>query len=224
MKLKINSQERLILNSIVEIINNLTDEGKKSYNNLIEFAIFGLAQNEIDKIAQEAEYNDEKLILSKAIRRTHKKILDEFEEHKLSFQIDDYLKNVRSRLKSSAKEIAKFVSLSAESKKKNKTRKETKLSSKNQIPFEIIELGLPGSIDGLLSRPLIDQFEITLEKIKDNLEVTDDEWFPFQVNKGEFIFIIDDDGTIFISTENFPKPLLSQAKEQLKQLASQIYN
>ena len=45
----------------------------------------------------------------------------------------------------------------------------------------------------------------------------------FQIKYSEFTFVLDDDGTIYISTENFPSNLFERAYKILYELASQIY-
>jgi hypothetical protein len=40
----------------------------------------------------------------------------------------------------------------------------------------------------------------------------------------EFLFVIDDDGALYISTENFPKDVLDRARTVLHRLAKMLYS
>jgi len=86
------------------------------------------------------------------------------------------------------------------------------------IPFEIVEIGLKDSVEGLLARPRISTCSVNIS----NLNYTG-EWFPFEIEMDEFTFVLDDNGEIYVSTINFPLDLRKRASESIKELALRIY-
>jgi hypothetical protein len=225
MKLRMTSQEQFILNNIIEIIKNLKkrQEEKSIYSSAIEFAISELVRGELRIIARESEWVVEKEnLLHKALKLTKQKVLEKLEKCGISFDITNYFENVEKSLEYPAREVSELRKQLMRSKELERFGKKTSSSSETGVSFEITELGLRDSIEGLLACPLAETYEIDPEKIKESYEVEGD-WFPFHVNIDDFTFIVDDDGTIFVSTENFPKDLISRANEILRRLANQLY-
>jgi hypothetical protein len=50
------------------------------------------------------------------------------------------------------------------------------------------------------------------------------EWFPYEVHADEFVFVIDDDGSIFVSTANLPGELREKASRMIRQIADALYD
>jgi hypothetical protein len=53
-------------------------------------------------------------------------------------------------------------------------------------------------------------------------------WFPFELfvkdeNIGDLVFVVDQDGSIHIHTENFPAETLNRTRNILKGIASRFY-
>ena len=88
--------------------------------------------------------------------------------------------------------------------------------------WEVIYYLSCSRIEGLLTQPLFKDFNIDLNRIKGRFEVKGD-WFPFEIKIGEFVFALDDDGSIFTSTENFPEPVFKDAYEHLHKIAHTTY-
>lgn len=89
-------------------------------------------------------------------------------------------------------------------------------------PIERVEIGLQGAIEGLLVRPLGFQCKLDFEHLGNEYSRSGD-WFPFEITKGDLLFVVDDDGSIFISTENFPQELFKHASDEIEALAQSIY-
>lgn len=225
MKQRMESQEQFILNRIIEAIKNLKEKQKENggYNSVIEFAVSELVREEMRRIAQVSELADEdERLLSKAIRTTEEKMLNKLRRENIPFDVKNYLENVEKKLKFPATEISDLKKRLDESKERGRIAEKTSLTTQSGVPFEIIELGLRDSIDGLLARPLVETYEIDLEKIRERCEGENDS-FPLEAKLEDLVFVIDDDGTIFVSIENLPKKLIDDANEKLRQLANRIY-
>jgi hypothetical protein len=76
--------------------------------------------------------------------------------------------------------------------------------------------------EGLLVQPTGDDFEINLEGLPEGGTVRGD-WYPYEVQYEDILFIVDDDGSIFVTVENFPERLVVRVREQLHELARRIY-
>lgn len=58
------------------------------------------------------------------------------------------------------------------------------------------------AVEGIVAVPLGEQgYYLNLEGIKNSYEVEGTQ-FPFQIATGTFVFILDDDGSIFVATDN----------------------
>jgi hypothetical protein len=79
------------------------------------------------------------------------------------------------------------------------------------------------SIEGLLATPTENVTALNIDGIRQAFP-TQGEWFPFEVSLDNFLFVVDDDGAIFISTENFPKEVLDRARTILHKLAEMLYS
>jgi hypothetical protein len=89
-------------------------------------------------------------------------------------------------------------------------------------PYQLKELGLKGSIEGLLVYPESDSVNIDIDKLQELGEI-EGLWFPYQLKLGDFTFVIDDDGSIFTSTEHFSERMLADAKELINKIAKALY-
>ena len=138
----------------------------------------------------------------------------------------DFFKETKESLKPVAKEISSLrdrLSISRKEKRIGGKEMVSSVEPDYQITFDIVEIGLKESIDGLFSIPLIESFELDIERTKQNLSL-DGDWFPFEIEIDYCTFILDDDGTIFVSVENFPGDLINRSKILLRNLANKIYS
>src|SRR5262249_5476701 len=88
--------------------------------------------------------------------------------------------------------------------------------------YEVHEIGLRGLTEGLLVQPTGDDFEIDLDSLPEGCTVRGD-WYPYEVQYEDILFVLDDDGIIFVSVENFPERQIARVREHLHQLARRIY-
>lgn len=225
MNLKVESLERNILNNITDKIENgyrKTDE-YRSYSILLEFYISELLRREMRQRAQnELEFEDEKEFFDEVVDDVERKIEKELESNHIDFDFKRYSKKLKEDLEKTAEEIFKLNKKLIEYKNKGGMSRKDLEESKSGVKFEIIELGLQDSIEGLLARPIEDSFKIDLDEIKKIFEYESGH-FPFELVKDDIIYVIDDDGKIFVSNENLGKKLKEDIKEEMKNLAEQIY-
>jgi hypothetical protein len=71
--------------------------------------------------------------------------------------------------------------------------------------------------------PLADVVDVDLDRLKQTYSVEGD-WFPFQIKLGDFTFVLDDDGSIFTSTDHFSERMMTDARQIIEQIAHQLYS
>jgi len=223
MKIIVTSQEKYIIKNIIEMINNLRERSESgTYSSAIEFAISELVRDAMRINAESVGWEEQDDLLDIALELTQRKLNNELEESGIHFKTDKYFNNVEKKLDFPARELTELGAQLVESKQKSRLGLKESLQSEGKVPFEIIELGLSNAIDTLLTKPLAETCEIDTERIKGRYEIEGD-WFPFQIIIDDLTFVIDDDGTIFVSVENLPSELVSRARKGLQQLARLLY-
>ena len=221
MKLKIYADRTYILNQIREIAGEIEEEHKQSsYSSVIETAISELIKIEMRELAHRDQpdpwYSGER-ILFQAIDSVRNNLL----AVKPGFDFSEYFKAAERKLRAPAMELSDLRTKLRASKELARIGQET--SVEGLQAYQIKELGLTGAIEGLLIYPLSDVVEIDLDRLRDAYMV-EGEWFPYQVKSHDFTFVIDDDGSIFTSTEHFSDRMILDAKQILKKIADNLYS
>ena len=221
MKIQIQSQEKFIQG---HIISETIERVSKDYSNIINYSIDELTKLNMRKIAEEGDYSWRSTdILSESISLTKSSLDNESKKYNIDPDFSDYFKETPEDLEFVAKEISSLRDKLFTSRKEERIgSKEEVSTTDHQFTFDVIEVGLKESIEGLVSIPRIESFEMDIERIKNNYNMIDD-WFPFEIQIDYFTFILDDDGTIFVSTDNLPEDLIKISRVFLEDLANKIY-
>lgn len=228
MSIEITPEREFIITSLVGLIRESVRRDSKPYSTAIEFGLTELARVNMRRIVQEqGRTYQAKEILDLALRLTKKQLIDRLQQQTdlqfdSQFDFDKYLKNVQENLKFPAKEVAELSGKLVQSKRTERVSEKVRICNTASMPLEITEVGLRDSVEGLLVTPLLENFVIELDRIKSFCEIEGD-WFPFKIALEEFVFILDDDGTLFLFTENLPSKMVSKAKESIQILADQLY-
>lgn len=222
--MKIQSQTEYIRDHIV---SESIERESKEYSNILNYSIDELTKINMRKIAEEDDYGrHDTEILSEAISLSKATLNQESKKHNLDIDFSGYFKETEKSLEPVAKEISRLRG------KLFTSRKEKRIGGKEMVSmietdhrttFDIVEIGLKESIDGLFSIPPIESFEFDIERTRKYFNMAG-EWFPFEITIDDFKFILDDDGTIFVSVENYPDNLIEKARVSLQDLANKIYS
>lgn len=102
------------------------------------------------------------------------------------------------------------------------------LDSQSRISLELSRVGFDEFIEGLVIYPiLIDAFDffLNLENLPGGFSLTknEDGKFPFEILQDRSVFILDQDGSIFVFVENFSPKSLGETGYQLIHLAKHLY-
>ena len=95
-----------------------------------------------------------------------------------------------------------------------------------KLRLKLIKVSFNGFTEGLLIYPILDDLDellVNLENLPDGFQVSEDSYFPFEIAFEEFLFILDDNGTIFTYVENFTHDLFFRVGKLLIDLAIKIY-
>ena len=224
MNIIIDSQEKFIREHINSEFKNDPEKDPESYSNIISYSIDELLKINMIKTARKIDdVFPEKDILNESIQLTESSILQESEIHNLHSNVKKYFDNAQTKYGPLSNEISKLKRQLFTSKEGKRIGETFSLKTINQFPYEIGEIGLKDSIEGLILTPLLDSFQIDMGKVHHNYIVVG-EWFPFEIKIDYLTFVLDDDGTIYVSTENYPQDLMEKSKTTLKELASEIYS
>ena len=161
-------------------------------------------------------------ILEKAVQQTLLDVESHFPDVSRA-NLDQHLERARETLKFVAKEITDLQEKLQSAREREQILDRRRFTDDVEVPFEIISVGTRQSLEGLIVTPIGEQECYLRLENPDNSWRISGEWFPFELAIGELTFIVDDEGTIFISTDNLPKTLISQIRETLYQIAQRLY-
>jgi hypothetical protein len=220
-------QDRFIINSLVRMIaasEEVAGEAQ-SYNTAIGCGVDELVKQNMRQLSQQRagirEWED---LLDVAVQRSADQLQRELNSHRLSFNLDPYLGQARESLEAAAKEMSGLNRKLIESRERKRIGEKTPVSSVDaRRHYEVSELGLLESIEGLLATPTAGVAALNVDGIRQSFP-TEGAWFPFEVRVDDLLFVIDDDGAVFISTENFPREALDRARAVLHRLAEILYS
>lgn len=235
MRLKIQSEKDFIIKGIIEQIKNFKQPNKDEYSGNLHSSLSQLVQVYMRKMAQEAgessksgqyyidESKNRTSLVNQAVNQIKNDLKAPLKELGIEFDLNRYFKNIAKVLDFPGKEINELIKNLLLANRAEIIGHRQRLDSKISIPIEIRELGLRSSLEGLLVNPLLESYEINLENVRNKYSPIKGEWFPFEVFIGDFTFIIDDDGTIFVSVEKIPEKAVNDAKTKLGELANELY-
>lgn len=93
--------------------------------------------------------------------------------------------------------------------------------------LELIKIGFDNYIEGLLIYPQLEdleEFTIKTDNLLEGFEVGESTAFPVEIRQENFLYILDDDGSIFVNVENLTDESFKQAGTCLIRLGMALYN
>jgi hypothetical protein len=160
-------------------------------------------------------------LLATALRDSFGEVEDELRRAGVSVSLHKYHEQVKKQLKPVGGEMEKLTERLAQSKRTGKLSNKEVVEVDERARFEIQEIGFRDQPEGLRLQPTGDGFDLDLHDLPEGSTVRG-EWYPYEVSVGDFVFILDDDGSLYVSVENFPASLVEQAREQLRELVRRI--
>ena len=198
---------------------------KRKYSMGIEFALSELVREEMRTLAQSERWpNDPSRLLQAAIGRVMNRVETVLKARQVRLNLSRYADTVCDKLAYPAKEIQKLSMQLGESRQAHRLGAKADIVSNEGSHLVIHELGLRDAIQGLLVEASEDCTDLNLDKIRANQNwVLRGDWFPYELQADDFTFVIDDDGSIFVSTANLPMELRTRASGLLRRIADLLY-
>jgi hypothetical protein len=160
-----------------------------------------------------------------AMKMVMGKVNDVLATNDIEVNLNGYVAAVREKLAFPAKEIYRLGEQLGTSRRAQRLGTKEELVSESGSPFIIHELGLREAIQGLLVEPSQDRMELNFDALgRHEGWRLEGEWFPYELYADDFVFVIDDDGSIFVPTANLPPELQHRASDLLKHIAELLYN
>jgi hypothetical protein len=219
-------QEQFVVNSLVKLVADLAEKGRArdTYNSAVGNGVDELVRQNLRQLSQDGRgFRRGEELLSAAIEKSRGQIKRGLDEKRLLLDLSQYLNHAKVSLINPAIELFDLNRKLVESKSRKRVADKFKAKTHDdRHTYEVSELGLLGSVEGLLATPTSDVKSLNIERVRENYS-TQGEWFPFEVIAGDLLFVIDDDGVIFVSTENFPRDMMEGAMAILHQIAEILY-
>lgn len=227
MKFEHVTQDQFIVNSVVKLITDISSKGRPrdTYIAAVGSGVDELVRQNLRLLSQTRQgFRRGEDLLKAAISKSKQQLDSSLSENRLYFNLSQYLDHAKDYLETPAKELVELNKKLMESKDNNRIPdKSRKNTLDDRYTYEVLELGLLNSIEGLLAVPTGDVKSLNLGTIRESFPTTG-EWFPFEVNVNGLLFVIDDDGSIFVDTENLPRDMLDRIKIALHRVADELYN
>ncbi len=216
----------VIIDSIVALAQSASlaqHESKMSIS--LDFALTELVRGEMRLMAQDnSQFGRSDDFLRAAFRRVTTKVETALDAKDIRLDLHEYEKQLIEKLRFPAKEIQTLGEKLAQSRRSQKLGAKEELAVDGVHHFIVHELGLREAIHGLLVEPTAQVTEINVAALREQKTWrVEGEWFPYEVVADDFVFVIDDDGSIFVSTVNLPGEIVLDIRRLIGQLAKILY-
>ena len=192
-----------------------------TYNVAIGFALIELMRIRMQRLAMEDESPlRPRRLLATASRSVVTEIENLMRQRQVAFDLRIYVRQAEKQLKPASRELEKLSGSLKRSRTQGKVGAEEFHEAAVRLPCEVRRLGLADKPDGLLLLPRQATSEIDIDNIKriPDCQVLGD-WFPFEVYCGDFLFVVDDDGSVFVSIENLPERISIEVQRYAETIA-----
>lgn len=226
-KVSVKSQRDRILNSIATLCQAEQSSQKKK----VRSTTLELATNELvrDMMRERARAPDEFFpkgeILQESLTRAKSEIKMRLEAQQINYDLNRLFTVPRKDLKRTGSELEKLSSNLFESKRTKRVREVALGESPTARPFTIHQIGLEGFPTGLLAKPDSSKgLTLDFDQLRNDLhcEIRGD-WFPAEVSCRGHIFVIDDDGSVFVSVDGLPMQAVQEIEALLQTIVESLY-
>ncbi len=226
-RIAVLSREELLLQTLTELMQEMVAEGSDDYSILIE-EVYAEFVRELLVRAAEAGQGRAKpeSLLYQVSHTVELRVQERLGEVK--FNLHRYKETICEALKAPAKELLALQEELKDARRRGDISREQPINRGEQIPFQILEIGLNHSeVQGLIALPASDRCYLDFSQVAESCTVQGN-WFPFELivkepTIGDLVFVVDQDGSINIHTENFPIETLDRTRSILKYLATRLY-
>ena len=173
------------------------------------------------EMAQDAEGDNLRdSLLHKAIQMTAQLIGEQAEVPDLSVVLSPYFERIYKSQRGVAKEMT-GLGLHLRHARQGEVLRPTSMVTDVLVPFQMMELGVRGNLEGLIVQPLTTCC-LNLDRVRQEYQVRGI-GYPKEVQIEGITFVVDADGSIIVFLEGFPASVVEQARSALEHLARALY-
>jgi hypothetical protein len=225
------SQEELLLQTLTDLILATETQEAVSYNAMLAEYLGELVKERLVKLAEsEMAWTTRGWLLEQAYEEGVRRLQERLAPHERQFNFRRYQEAVCEELKPLAKEAATLQGALKEARRTEKIRFKMPIEVGAQLAFQIFEVGSPrdGETEALVALPTSQQCYLDFHAVQEECNVGGT-WFLFELIYrdpaiGELAFVVDQDGSIGIYTNNFPTEILRRVRVILKAIAGKLYS
>lgn len=218
--------EEYLVDLVVEIATARKDKRGSEKSSTVEHIVKELVRLQMRSLSQEAQSKRSgAMLLNTAIHDVDVILVNALRYHEVRFDLGPYFEEARRALEPSAQELAQLAEKLRIARQEERIARKGSINMGGSARVEISEIGLSGANEGLLVRPLAKSCQLNIDGLRaqEEYEVRGD-WFPFEILYGEHNFVLDDDGSLFASTENLSGRLAYEVRESLGTLSQLLYS
>ncbi len=226
-RLLVLAREELLLQTLIGLIQAVVAAGAECYSQLLAEVYAELMRTLLvqQAVAGTGLARPESLLYqaSFAIERRVQERLGA-----VHFDWSRYKDHLGETFKAPAKEILALQEALKAARRREELPLDAPSECGDQVPFHIAAIGLHHSdIQGLIAAPDSYPCYLDFSRVTESCTVQGN-WFPFELivqapAVGALVFVVDQDGSIHIPTENFPTETLQRTRHVLKSLAARLH-
>ena len=234
MKDKIKSGEQSEIQRIINSIKVHKRGGLWVYSTLLEWDITEVLKAKLKSTARDDQANvpeGDTDLLSDCIERLKSELTRQLEDSDVD--LDPYFEQARDSLGLAAQQISD----SRDGRDRLKAYgvdmpRPVDIDLESGVLAKLTYIGFADasgwSVDGLFLTPQSESFELDIESIGDDFE-TDDDYessglaYPIEIHRNRMCFVLDDDGTIFVSTKDNDRASTEDVRNDLIRLANRLF-
>ena len=219
---KLGAMDSAVNLALATALRNDTD----AYSTSLEFALDELVREKMRSIAQQQLMpRTSSLLLKAAMQEVTSELSVAMEANHLQLELSRYGTQLQKGLVQTAKEIHKLGSQLSVSRSQQRLADKEELQAVTGARFVVQKLGLREAIHGPFVEAPASIEDINIEGLHEMRGWRiEGEWFPYEVYApNDAMFVIDDDGSIFTSTEGLPDDLLRSTYSLIRKIAEILY-
>jgi len=221
MKKRVETGQGSAIKRAAESVRNFKQSGSTTSNTIIEFALAEAVKDHLRESARKGVVTSSgRTFLNNAIAEVG---LGLKEELGYIFDTTRYFDRIKKKLSFPSK----FISERLEDYDRFKGDAEIAPSREevleSGVAIEIVHVGFHDAIEGLFLSPCSPWEDLRIEDLSDEYRIDGDN-FPFEIWLDSMNYVLDYDGTIFVSTEHLPQRQVPEIEERLINLAEHLYS
>lgn len=223
----VKSQRERLLANIFGLCRASSEQKQlRGGSTTLEASIVELVRETMREIARnEPENSGKEDLLSSAIAETENAILQELGGSGIKCNLSPFFQVAKKELKQTAIELSDLSKRLFESRRDKRVKEQLIDLSDLEKSFSIHQIGLEGFPTGLLARPADHQtLELDFNALRTRIpcEIAG-EAFPIEVMCKRYVFVVDDDGAVFVSVDGLPVDEVHDVEELLQHIAQALY-